>query len=233
MAAGADRERSRWQLLLLPLMAAIVVGLTVFFFSVSRQQLEQLQTRIAEAPAVDLQATFGGPAPDIETERWRTLALLEQNALEHRYRQAKVLLMSRLWLKYLGFVTGMIIAIVGAAFVLGRLRGSGGKGSVEGGGIKAAFETTSPGLVLAFLGAGLMLTTMVSQSDIQVTDRAVYTANWQFAAPRTATRSGAAPGVMDPEEFFGEVGPQALGRADTGGAFDPTRAAPADEEATP
>jgi hypothetical protein len=50
------------------------------------------------------------------------LSSLETNIVERRYHQANVSLMSRVWTRYLGFVTGMVLAMVGSIFILGKLR---------------------------------------------------------------------------------------------------------------
>lgn len=119
-----------WQERLLPLMARMLIGLTVFFFVASFVQLFYLHTRIENAPTIDvgrLLRTVGAEEPLVEAERLaiqqaNTAAALEVNVIERRHHQANVLLMARVWTNYLGFVTGMTIALVGAAFILGQLK---------------------------------------------------------------------------------------------------------------
>lgn len=124
------RRRDAWQRALLPFMMWTVALLTAFFFVASIIQLYDLQNRITAGPTLDLQQLFddrqlvaareGGPGT-LELARWKILTTLEKGAVERRYHQANVLLMSRVWIHYLGFVTGMILALVGAVFILGRL----------------------------------------------------------------------------------------------------------------
>jgi len=188
-ASGADRT---WQKRLLPVMVGLLVTLTAFFFVASFVQLYYLQTRIERAPRLDLSpamASLDEIAKDVqngkvgdqlafnnrlEYARWKTLSLLEANALQRRYHHAGVLLISRIWTRYLGFVTGTILAMVGAAFILGKLQEASSNLGAEGGLWKVSLTTASPGLVLATLGTVLMLATLATNMDLQVNDGPVY-----------------------------------------------------------
>jgi len=187
--ASADRT---WQKRLLPVMVGLLVTLTAFFFVASFVQLYYLQTRIERAPRLDLSSAMAsldeiakdvreGKVGDqlafnnrLEYARWKTLSLLEANALQRRYHHAGVLLISRIWTRYLGFVTGTILAMVGAAFILGKLQEASSNLGAEGGLWKVSLTTASPGLVLATLGTALMLATLATSMDLQVNDGPVY-----------------------------------------------------------
>jgi len=162
-------------------MQRMVVWLTVFFLVASLGQLFYLHNSIANAPTEDFDAAFeANLVPDLEFEDWieaaklESLLLLEANALERRHHQANVLLMSRVWVRYLGFVTGMTLTMVGAAFVLGKLQESSSDMRASGGGAQMSVKTNSPGIVLAVLGVVLMVTTIVTHHDIEVRDVAVF-----------------------------------------------------------
>lgn len=189
---GGSRE-TRWQKKLLPFMVVVLSLVMLFFFSASAFQLYYLHQRIERSPELDLNPALGilesNPAgaserDKLEIGRWKTLSILEGNALQRRYHQANTLLMSRIWTGYLGFVTGMILALVGATFILGKLKES--ESQVEAGSQlwKFSMTTASPGLVLALLGTILMITTMVSHYEIKVSDGQLYTAGWGGAANR-------------------------------------------------
>ena len=178
-----------WQKKLLPFMVTVLALLMLFFFSASAIQLYYLHQRIERSPELDLTPALAAldndsaaAAEKLEMVRWKTLAILEGNTLQRRYHQANVLLMSRIWMAYLGFVTGMTLALVGATFILGKLKES--ESQVDGGSElwKFSITTASPGLVLAVLGAILMITTIVSHYEIQVNDGQLYTAGWNGAA---------------------------------------------------
>jgi hypothetical protein len=201
-SAAASSERT-WQRRLLPLMVGLLVTLTAFFFVASFVQLYYLQTRIERAPLLDLStamASLDEIGKDLqngkvegqlafnnrlEYARWKTVSLLEANALQRRYHHAGVLLISRIWTRYLGFVTGTILAMVGAAFILGKLQEASSNLGAEGGLWKVSLTTASPGLVLATLGTLLMLATLATNMELQVNDGPVYLRD-QASAPADA-----------------------------------------------
>ncbi len=202
--APARREGGRslleWQIALLPLMTTLLVGLTLFFFVASFVQLRDLNARISNSPTVQLERTIeqvDSPAHQTSPQILRAaelkiLASLDGYALDRRYHQANVLLMSRVWIRYLGFVTGMILALIGASFILGKLRGEESVAQVGAGAVSAAFRGTEPGLVLAVLGVALMMTTIVVHHQIGTEDAPTFMQVWmrrslgdetQFSAP--------------------------------------------------
>jgi hypothetical protein len=171
----------QWQLLLLPLMSRMVKWLAVFFFIASFVQLAYLHWTISKSPALDMQgplsllsAPVTSPQSVASVARLKAIIVLEANGLEQQYHQANVLLMSRIWTSYLGFVTGMILSLVGASFVLGKLREPASELTVKTTPSDVSFRSASPGLILAVLGTILMLTTIVTNHRIDVTHRAVY-----------------------------------------------------------
>jgi hypothetical protein len=202
-ASAAGSSERTWQRRLLPLMVGLLVTLTAFFFVASFVQLYYLQTRIERAPLLDLStamASLDEIGKDLqngtvegqrafnnrlEYARWKTVSLLEANALQRRYHHAGVLLISRIWTRYLGFVTGTILAMVGAAFILGKLQEASSNLGAEGGLWKVSLTTASPGLVLATLGTLLMLATLATNMDLQVNDGPVYLRD-QASAPADA-----------------------------------------------
>lgn len=180
-------KTTRWQKRLLPFMVGMVVILTFFFLAASFYQLYYLHQRIEKCPTLNLESAMSMlESPDVDlTEidkfdltRWKTLATLEGYTLERRYHQANVFLMSRIWKKYLGFVTGMILALVGAAFILGKLREPTSKLDAETSVGKFSLTTASPGLLLALLGTILMITTIVTHKKIEVQDKPTYVHLW-------------------------------------------------------
>lgn len=177
----------RWQKRLLPFMVGMIALLTLFFLAASFYQLYYLHKRIERCPTLNLEPALSmldstalniTDLDKLEFARWKTLSTLEGYTLERRYHQANVFLMSRIWKNYLGFVTGMILALVGAVFILGKLREPTSKLDAESSIWKFSLTTASPGLLLALLGTILMITTIVSHKRIEVQDRSTYTQLW-------------------------------------------------------
>jgi hypothetical protein len=180
------RSLLEWQVALLPLMSMLLIGLTMFFFIASFIQLRDLNNRISESPSVQLEKTIAlvnspvhqTSAQVLRAAELQILATLEGYALDRRYHQANVLLMSRVWARYLGFVTGMILALVGASFILGKMRGEESEGQVTAGPVSAAFRGTEPGLVLVTLGVALMMTTIIVNHQIGTEDAPTFMQVW-------------------------------------------------------
>jgi hypothetical protein len=208
-----SRAENAWQRKLLPLMVSMLVALTAFFFVASFIQLYYLQTRIEKTPQLDLEPAMAsldefekdlksGSLKDqtafdnrIEYAKWKTLSLLEANALQRRYHQAGVLLISRIWTRYLGFVTGTILALVGAAFILGKLRETSSSLGAEGALWKVSMTSASPGLILATLGTALMFATLATNLEMQVNDGPVY-----LVQPPTSIQREASPLTLAPDD---------------------------------
>ncbi len=204
---------------MLPLMISMLVILTIFFFAVSLVQLYKLNDQIQNCPRLELRQTMdiqevtGEKFKEInrlDYLRWKTLVALEDNAIQRRYHQANVLLMSRIWIKYLGFVIGMILSILGAVFIIGKLREPETKLDSESLAGKFSIATTSPGLVLVVLGTILMLTTMITHNDIVVKDGPLFVDAWyapvmqQTTAGPSAELTGTRADLMKLMEKMGQ-----------------------------
>jgi hypothetical protein len=162
-------------------MVGAVVLAAVFFCTISVLQFNALQARLDPRPSdfTALMAQFDTlPAGSLQerSEILRTKALitLEQQALARRYDQAAAIVSSKLWTRFMGFVTGMLLALIGAAFVLGKLREQTSTVAAAGHGLQLSLTSASPGLVLSTLGVALMGLAIASSFEIQTTDVPIY-----------------------------------------------------------
>lgn len=198
-----------WQERLLPLMTSLLIGLTIFFFLATFLQISYLHWNIVQQPEIDLNddaSTMLAASSDtfqnhLDARKLEVNSILEAYVVKQRYRQANVLLMSGLWIRYLGFVTGMILALIGASFVLGKLREPTqqltGKFSV----VDVSLRTASPGIILALLGAILMVTTIIDKDFYEVVDKGTYIYADTFATPPSETLSDTS--LLEPDLVFG------------------------------
>src|SRR5260221_264798 len=86
-----------------------------------------------------------------------------------------MLLMSRIFTQYLGFFTGMILAIVGSVFIIGKF--TEGTTTIEGSitdQAKLNLISSSPGIIFAVLGTILMVSSILKHNDITVADSPLY-----------------------------------------------------------
>ena len=232
---GGDRQLERWQQKLMPVMVAVIAVMAVFFFAASLWQLEAFRedSRVTALELPKSPDARLGTLEERDQARWNTLVALESHLIMRRYEQVRSLLLLRAWTRYVGFLTGMILAFVGSVFVLGKL-GEGGPAQElagEGSGVKATLKTPYPGVVLAALGTVLMGMTIAVPFDFETRDIPVYLAPmdgrrsqplpdppaFPVAAkiPSTVGSSEAPPAVQQPpdseeQELFGNANPAGL-----------------------
>ena len=176
-------SRAAWQLKLLPIMIFVLILMTVAFLVLSVLETNSVQQEIRAAPQFDLgpalaslncKATSNTVAEYQSCAHWRLLAVLEAQTIQQRYHQANTSLAVRAWIKFLGFLTGMVLSLVGAVFILGRLTEATSNLAAEGAFGKLTIQSVSPGLILAALGTILMVTTVLVNPPTSVNDGAVY-----------------------------------------------------------
>lgn len=202
------KRKTRWQERLLPTMNGLLIGLTVFFFLTTFAQMAYLHWSILQVPEINIDQTSGESlitSTDSFEDRMdaRTLEVrsrMEAFIVTQRYHQVSVLLMSGLWIRYLGFMTGMILALVGASFVLGKLREPTQKFEGKFSGIDLSLRTTSPGVILAVLGVTLMFATILDKDTYNVNDSNTYlfTAETSDALINVPIST-----LIPPEQLFG------------------------------
>jgi len=186
LVPGADPvitpQQLEWQKRLLPLMAGTLALLTVFFCASLTYETISVQKHIESAHEINLNAQMAklerasesNSAAALAEFRTETASILEANVIERRYHQASAAAMGRIYLIFLGFATGMVLALSGTTFILGKLKEDETAIGGEGPSFKANLRSGSPGLILAFFGLLLMMSTIFSRVDIDVRDQALY-----------------------------------------------------------
>jgi len=193
-----DARLSRWQDRLLPFMLGAVIFMTVFFLLASLGVFYDFRQRVADAP-LNLRPVFAeyeaahlansGEAPAAYL-RWKTMVLLEEELISRRYKQVNSVILARIWTRYLVFLTGMTLALVGAFFVLGQLQTDATTLKAEGQGMGGALTTSSPGLVLATLGSVLMAIALIVTFDFDTRDLPTYVQHPSSGAAATLPPPG-------------------------------------------
>jgi uncharacterized membrane protein YidH (DUF202 family) len=176
---ASQRARSAWQYRLLPLMAGMVLLLTLYFVLENMLQIRRVEHFLGdEAPPPNAAITPPDSgfrtAASRDAVEFRARAALELRALDHRYHQSNLILMTRTWTRYMAFLTGMVLALIGAAFVLGRIEEPGSKLEAGGEKLRVNLESASPGLFLALFGTVLMGMAILTRVDVTFSDQAVY-----------------------------------------------------------
>lgn len=208
----AQRELARWQRRLLPFLVMTLVATALFFFATSYVQFSRLETFITQAPddraltaVLADSARTSGTVQDLAYFRWKTDLLVEERRRLLVSRRASAVLLATMWTQSLGFITGMILAILGAAFIMAKLSEAPIALHAEGASAKAVLTTSSPGIVLAVLGTGLMVMAMTVKFSATIKDPVVPPAKVMSGAQE----SGTVPPPVDDFEDADEGAPPA------------------------
>jgi hypothetical protein len=177
-----DRAVLAWQRRMSAFMTASIVVAAFFFAVVTLWQYNELRSAFTQPPPT-LQDPWAGLPSAAATDDQRTeLAqdraayALERELITRRYNQGNLTTSVRLWTRLMGFITGMILALVGAAFVLGKLSEGTSAAEAKLPGVEASLSvrSASPGIILAVLGTLLMAMAISIQGSFSAADRAIY-----------------------------------------------------------
>ncbi len=200
-AAGTDpnRELVLWQRRLLLFMTRFIVVMAAAFFVFSGIHIYQVTRFIQAEDGQNIRSliqteiarpTGQGLTPGEVTEH--SLLLLEADALDRRYHQAGGLLMSRIWSRQLAFITGMVMAFVGAVFILGKLSESTTDASGGAGEWKVAISSASPGIILSSFGTVLLVSSLFVRATLDVSDGPAYVNAVHFSSQTSTQPIGTA-----------------------------------------
>lgn len=201
MGSSTDQ---RWQNRMAPLMAGAVVVTAVFFAVIMLVRFSSIEATLQEPPPAQL--TVPWTRQGIEPTSWRDQQQLasteanfglERELISRRYRVASAIMSLRLWTRLMGFLTGMILAMVGAAFVLGKLDAPESEIAGAASGATLSVKSASPAIVMAVLGTVLIGISLVMPVTADVHDAAVYFGRVDAAAADDAAPTEAAdPGHL-------------------------------------
>ena len=185
--ADATMPAEAWQAKLLPFMITGLAVMVVLFFVGTFWNYAGLHARLElQEPdiAVALEkarSTSASPA----YQDWYMRVMLEDRALRSRHHQNTAVIESRVWTRFMGFMTGMMMVLCGCIFILGKLE-SQFEGNAKTAGSEGAMKTNSPGLVLAVVGSVLIAISLSVSVTVEVVDRPVYLADPGQANERPA-----------------------------------------------
>jgi hypothetical protein len=216
-----DRQLLKWQRRMAPFMTACIIAAAGFFAVITMWQFASFKMDIgrpADTPA-DLwgQQTIAPTTYEqqLDLARARAAFALERELIARRYSQANLTLTTRVWTRLMGFITGMILGLVGAAFILGKLSEDFSEATAKAGppGQEWMFSlrSASPGIVLVVMGTLLMALSISIQATYSVKDQAIY-----FG------RVGQSQ-YLRPDEAIGPAGAEDLNQSIEPPGTDPSR----------
>ena len=104
-------------------------------------------------------------------------AHLEYDTLNNRQGRSNSALASRTWLRFMSSGFGSIVIFIGAVYVLARIEtrvptNLGAEGAESS--LKLSLRSTSPGIVMVFIGGLLMITPNFAKQNIRTDDVGTY-----------------------------------------------------------
>lgn len=187
------KELADWQTKLLPFMMTGLAVMAVLFFVGTFWNYAGLHSRLAlsEPEIVDtLEKVRSSQATTSAYQDWYMRVVLEERAMRSRHHQNTAVIESRVWTRFMGFMTGMMMVMCGCIFILGKLEAAF-DGSLKTPSAEGALKTSSPGLVLAVAGTVLIAISLMVSVTVEVTDRPVYLAD--LGRPLEASSAMPAP----------------------------------------
>ncbi|MEX2411414.1 MAG: hypothetical protein WD607_08625 [Candidatus Paceibacterota bacterium] len=166
-----------WQRKAFPYMAGVIVFFSLFFLIATGYQLIHIQNKI-DFSGKNIGGINENDAKNISDTPKSELTSkieLETYVIDRRYHQSNMLLISRIWIQYLGFLVGTILVLIGAIFILGKMQeqASSFDSDIKSFG-KVAFNSSSPGLFLALFGTLIISTTLFYHPEITTEDASLY-----------------------------------------------------------
>lgn len=195
-----------WQARMVPFMVAIVVAAGTFFASVAVWKFNDLEARMERQPSDPPAIIWVRPGVDLAFDQQIEVSTiiakynLERESIARRYTQARFIIEARLWTRFLGFITGMLLSLIGGAFVLGKLETTTTALSASSAAGALTLRSTSPGLFLAVLGTALMTLSITVSGTTETKDGAIYFASSSDAGTSGPTLPHAAANPANREE---------------------------------
>ena len=210
----SNKQLIQWQNKLMPWMVGMPTVLIGAFIVIATLQLNKFEKFVYRGDEDKIEQAIPSPVANTtdstlkrstEYLKWYSLVKMEEHSLNRRYNQGGVLLMSRIYIKYLGFFTGMILAIVGSVFVISKLKEdvSEFEGSIEEK-TKFKFVSSSPGIIFGVLGTVLMMTTILTHSEINVKDMPLYLNTYNISETKKL------PEAVQKESKKNKINPKAV-----------------------
>ncbi len=209
-----------------PLMVGAVIVSAGAFALISIWQFSAVESRLYQPSASTAAIAWTAPGREptsfqqqMQLASAQARYSLELDSIARRYDAANSTFAMRLWTRLMGFLTGMILALVGATFVLGKLETDQSEVSAQGQGLSFNVRSASPGVIMGALGTVLMAIALIVPVTITTHDGAIYfLATDSGATGGGATNSGPATA---PPLYLGPPPLSAIDSANPANATEP------------
>lgn len=154
----------------LGLFLVLVVPSSIFIFN-SFGKLDEILLSISKPPVSETDKLFNLPVSEDKIFSSRAIVALERDVIYNRLHVTKAALATRTWMRFMSLVFGAILVVIGAAFILGKISTKDtNTGEFSFGDVKGSLATSSPGLMLVFMGSLLIAVPNFSTQSITTND---------------------------------------------------------------
>lgn len=156
---------------LITVISLLLVTFMVFFFL----QTNEVQSALSKPPVIQESLSINNNS--LNEKKWKDLYTLEKFAMSNRYYHARLIIRSRILIISFSFLTGITIAIIGAIFILSKYSEAASHLSAGAENFNVKIISSSPGVILAFMGIVLIAISIFSKTDLNVVDSPLYLEN--------------------------------------------------------
>ena len=203
-----EKNLYRWQRKLMPWMVFMPTVLIGVFILLATLQMRHFESYMYHGDQSEMIKYLPDPSSKsldssitwkMEYLKLYTLARMEEHTINRRYNQAGASMMSGIFTKYLGFFTGMILAIVGAVFIISKLREDASDLAMSvSEQVKLKLMSSSPGIIFGVLGTFLMIVTVIKKVELDVADSPLYLNQYTLQSAATqAINDAAIRGILN------------------------------------
>jgi len=141
------------------------------FIGNSYKKLDDILLSISIPPVSETDKLFNLPVSEDKTFSNRAIVALERDVINNRLHVTKAALATRTWMRFMSLIFGAILVVVGSAFILGKISTrETNTGEFTFGDVKGSLATSSPGLMLVFMGSLLIAVPNFSTQSITTND---------------------------------------------------------------
>lgn len=163
----------KWQQRILPFAFTLLSGLVLLFIGLYVFQVMKIQDSFLGPDNYKIDYVLKN-VDSLNRNYEDKIYHAELLTILNRHHNASLIIKSRILTLNLSFLTGMILCFMGALFVLGKF--SETETSIKAGTEKnnLSLISSSPGIILCFLGICLMGISIFSKSSLTIADSPVY-----------------------------------------------------------
>ncbi|HWD88526.1 MAG TPA: hypothetical protein VG367_10395 [Mucilaginibacter sp.] len=162
---------ANWQSKLVPFIVILIVMLFVVYMWFYFKETSDIQVALANPPQF---SNTDISKMSFAEKKWNNLYELERYNLNNRYYHARLIIRSRILIISLSFLTGITLSFIGSIFIMGKYSESSTQIGAGGDKLNLKLISSSPGIILSFLGVVLIAISIYTKIDLNIVDASIY-----------------------------------------------------------